>query len=80
MAAHLISIAPTRTKYFGRHSWKAQRASRTELADEENSWIELTGTEKLKLPGSTQNCTEKVQFAAVTGLCLSVSENPSHEI
>lgn len=80
MVAQFISIAATRTKYLGRQSWKAQCASRTELADEVNSWIKLTGTEELNLPGSMQNCTEKVPFAAVTGLCLSVSENPSHEI
>jgi len=67
VAAQFTSIAPTRTKYLGRHSWKVQCASKTKLV-EENSWIKLTGTEKPKLPGSMQNSTENVVCSSYRAL------------
>lgn len=45
-----------------RHECKAQHSSRTELVEEENRRKNITGIEKLKQPGSAQNCTEKVQL------------------
>lgn len=52
VAAQFISIALI-AKNLGRPPWKTKYSSRTELVEEENSWIKLTGTEKLKLPGGT---------------------------
>lgn len=45
-----------------RHECKAQNSSRTELVEEESRRKNITGIEKLKQPGSAQNCTEKVQL------------------